>query len=270
MPTDPQHVLRDESTGDDVGYLYQSGNGNVVIEHADSGETIAVGSDGIQGDTFDASGALKAPVYSDNANAIQEDESLWYNDGTGPDPSGYYGYDGGTIVGPFGSGGVENPLTEALDADGNDITGVGSLTTNDLTIDNVETVAYRSSNQTISNQTETKIQFDVTAVDDDGRFNSSNYTIDATESGKYAIRGQWQWNNVGSGNLVFIFLKVNGSQVGFNRRTAQGDFAAIAAYADVELSAGDSVSMAVRQDSGSDGDAVGGRQKTKMTVQRVG
>lgn len=45
-------------------------------------------------------GELKLPTYADNANAVQEERSLWYNDGTGPDQSGYYRYDGGSITGP--------------------------------------------------------------------------------------------------------------------------------------------------------------------------
>jgi len=48
---------------------------------------------------------LRVPIYGDNTNAVQANRSVWYNDGSGPDSSGYYAYDNGTVTGPLGSGG---------------------------------------------------------------------------------------------------------------------------------------------------------------------
>jgi len=64
-------------------------------------QTVGDGTTSANHDSIDADTSLKLPTYSDNTNAVQENESLWYNDGTGPDASGYYAYDGG-LIGPFG------------------------------------------------------------------------------------------------------------------------------------------------------------------------
>lgn len=97
--------------------------------------TSVAGVKGLEGekiapDTVDAGGVnaedvLRVPVYADNSNAIQEQESIWFNDGSGPNDAGYYGFDGGAVIGPFGQ--VSNPLEGTLDAGGNAVTNVGSF-----------------------------------------------------------------------------------------------------------------------------------------------
>lgn len=73
-----------------------------------------VNADGVNSGEVDAGKALRVPTYADNVNALQEQESIWFNDGSGPDPGGYYAHDGGGVIGPLSQAGA----FEDVDGDG--------------------------------------------------------------------------------------------------------------------------------------------------------
>jgi len=84
--------------GDDdhTQYLLVDGSRN-MSGSLDMGSNAITNASSVNTDT-----ELTIPVYSDNANAVQANRSVWYNDGGGPQSSGYYGFDSG-VVGPFGT-----------------------------------------------------------------------------------------------------------------------------------------------------------------------
>jgi len=74
--------------------------------------------------------------------------------------------------------------------------------------------AYRSSDQSISEETDTKIQFDTEQFDTDGCYdNSTNYRFTPTTAGKYFIYGAIYWVQGSTTNLKNTGLKIykNGS-----------------------------------------------------------
>tara|TARA_Y100000004_G_scaffold6612_1_gene7502 strand:+ start:50 stop:631 length:582 start_codon:yes stop_codon:yes gene_type:complete len=76
--------------------------------------------------------------------------------------------------------------------------------------------AYRSSNQTISDNTATKIQFDTEVYDTAGNYdNSSNYRFTPTTAGKYFVYGQVRVQSANNSQLKtsVIYIYKNGSNV---------------------------------------------------------
>lgn len=109
--------------GSDWEQTYDANNNRLLIEYTPNGNQFELNEDGtlkpLDGDidlgginsitnaqSVSTAEKLSAPLYTDNTNAVQENRSIWYNDGSGPDASGYYAYDNGTVTGPLESGGT--------------------------------------------------------------------------------------------------------------------------------------------------------------------
>jgi len=124
--------------GTRISDLVDNTSGNTVYNS--STETIGDGNQDVSVESVDAAAQLSLPSYADNTNAVQDNESVWYNDGTGTDDSGYYAYDSG-VIGPFGEGG--GGIFEDTDSDGTyeQTTGTGietpSVSTDELFTDAV-------------------------------------------------------------------------------------------------------------------------------------
>jgi len=74
--------------------------------------------------------------------------------------------------------------------------------------------SYLSSDQTLSNNTATKITFDLEAFDTDSTFNTSNNRFTPAVSGKYYIYGRLIFNdsNVGNDDTHAVQIYKNGSR----------------------------------------------------------
>ena len=74
--------------------------------------------------------------------------------------------------------------------------------------------SYLSSDQTLSNNTSTKITFDLEAFDTDSTFNTSNNRFTPAVSGKYYIYGRLIFNdsNVGNDDTHAVQIYKNGSR----------------------------------------------------------
>jgi len=93
--------------------------------------------------------------------------------------------------------------------------GSGTFTTSNLGIDNTPAFeSYLSSDQTLSNNTATKITFDLEAFDTDSTFNTSNNRFTPAVSGKYYIYGRLIFNdsNVGNDDTHAVQIYKNGSR----------------------------------------------------------
>lgn len=55
---------------------------------------------------IEANDLLKVPVFSDNSEAVHEARSVWFNDGSKDETSGFYLFDGENILGPLGTYGA--------------------------------------------------------------------------------------------------------------------------------------------------------------------
>jgi|SRR6056300_1361661 len=90
----------------------------------------------------------------------------------------------------------------------------GSVTLNDTMKNTPAFEAYRSSDQTPSNNTLTKIQFNTEIYDTDGNYdNSTNYRFTPTTAGKYFVYGSMRGDAESATDLEFIRLDIykNGS-----------------------------------------------------------
>ena len=130
--------------------------------------------------------------------------------------------------------------------------GAGTVTINSAQMKNTPAfLAYKSSDQTISSGSDTKITFDTELFDTDNVFSSSTFTVPSGKNGKYFIYSQVQ-QDTGSGATLIISVFVNGSEI-FAKRTTSD--AATRKSPDVsvvvDLSVSDTVEIYMYQNSGS-------------------
>jgi len=90
-------------------------------------------------------------------------------------------------------------------------------------------LAYLSANQTVSDATDTKCQFDTEVLDTDNCYdNSTNYRFTPTTAGKYFVYSQIACNANGANNFLLgtTTIKKNGSNIIYSqfdqRTTANG------------------------------------------------
>lgn len=100
--------------------------------------------------------------------------------------------------------------------------------------------AYLSSNQSISNNTHTKVQFDTEFFDTDGCYdNSTNYRFTPTVSGKYFIYANIEiYATTNAMQFVQASIYKNGTQYKQNmedNRNANGTACTVAVYSTLDL-----------------------------------
>tara|TARA_R100000388_G_C7143164_1_gene110941 strand:+ start:62 stop:580 length:519 start_codon:yes stop_codon:yes gene_type:complete len=111
-------------------------------------------------------------------------------------------------------------------------------------------------NQSISNDTDTKVAFDTVVWDTDSAFSTSTYrfTVPAGKGGKYYLQAHTQIPGIDANEIGQIMIYINGSHdqlASVREQKASSDriFRMITAYT-VSLSAGDYVEIYVYQNSG--------------------
>jgi hypothetical protein len=72
--------------------------------------------------------------------------------------------------------------------------------------------AFMNANQTLSNNTKTKIQINTEVVDSDGKFDTSNYRFTPTVAGYYIIGGYFRLDSATDDPYATIFIYKNGSE----------------------------------------------------------
>lgn len=241
----------------------------------DQSEVDAVaGVTGIEGEQIaprevDAGEVLRVPAYSDNANALQEQESIWFNDGSGPNDGGYYGSDGNVVIGPLGQ--VENPLTENLDAGGNNITNVGTATMTDRSVAHAGAKAHPTADQTVQSSTYTKIQFDSTKFNDDNVWDSANYKFVTPSQGTYLVQGTCTFLKIEDATAIVLRANNSGGTSAKNwTLTGTNDRVTVEVSTVFRLSAGDEVDFDVWQNSGFARDIYGSGLRTHAEIVKIG
>jgi len=113
--------------------------------------------------------------------------------------------------------------------------------------------AFLSSNQTISNETYTKVQFNTENYDTDNAYdNSSNYrfTIPSGEGGNYLISANLRFQSF-SGGEIRLVVRINGTDKGyFNTDVASNIFHSVAITFIKNFSASDYIEIFAWQNSG--------------------
>ena len=132
------------------------------------------------------------------------------------------------------------------DFNGNDIMtsdGSGNLTLNNAAMKNTPAfAAYLGSNQSISNATATKMNYDTEVYDTDSAFNTSTYTftIPSGGAGKYFFFANLTVAGAVAGDKHIIYLYKNNSLDAFiSRSVGRGDDDSIQLSAFVDASVSD-------------------------------
>ena len=73
--------------------------------------------------------------------------------------------------------------------------------------------AYKSSGQTISNNTNTKVTFETELFDSDGKYNTSNSRFTPSVAGKYLVTAVVSMTNHPSSKYVGLYPYKNSSQI---------------------------------------------------------
>ena len=150
---------------------------------------------------------------------------------------------------------ISIPSGATLDLSNATQTGVGGVNTPAFQ-------AYKSSSQSISDATDTKVTFDIETFDTDNAFASSTFTVPSGKNGKYFIYAQLQLDT-GSGSTFFVSVYKNGSEVFAKRMTSNGSNRQSPAVSTViSLVATDTVEIYTFQNSGGSRDCDAANQRT--------
>ena len=132
--------------------------------------------------------------------------------------------------------------------------GIGSTTLSGAGIANTPLVAVRSSTgQTISNNTDTKVQLDTEMIDTDNTFDSStNYRWSPSVAGKYYITGTVSININSAGKYLQAKIYKNGSMISYQQGIAEGTNATYTVTVDVidDNDGDDYYELYIRQNTG--------------------
>jgi hypothetical protein len=132
---------------------------------------------------------------------------------------------------------------------------------------------YKTSNQSIANNTTTTITWDAEVFDTnafhDNSTNNSRMTIPAGYAGKYAITGLVSWGSSATGYRIVEIFK-NGATNGFMWSGAMSQYYAVAAIKILDLAEGDYVEIKGYQNSGGNLNAAGAATESYFQIQYLG
>ena len=202
---------------------------------------------------------------------------------TGPiGPTGYTGYTGpdSTVTGPTGYTGYTGPgnftgYTGYTGPGGSDgATGPTGYTGPSSGGFTSAARANRQSSQTISNNTDTKVQLNVETYDIDSEFDSTtNYRFTVTDAGRYPVTARVYWQSMVDDAFLQVFIKVNGTVKSWTASRGKGTGSQSTELSDIlDLSASDYVEFFVRQAGGGNIDIGGGGFSggaTFMSIARI-
>ena len=111
--------------------------------------------------------------------------------------------------------------------------------------------AFMNANQTLSNNTKTKIQINTEILDSDGKFDTSNHRFTPTVAGYYIIGGYFRLDSTTDDPYATIFIYKNGSEY---YKDVEGKFEVLTKHINqvVYLDTDDYVEMYGYQYQGSD------------------
>ena len=111
-----------------------------------------------------------------------------------------------------------------------------------------------ATNQSISDDTNTKLSFATEDWDSDSAFASNKFTVPSGEGGKYVINAQIGASPIGDGNRIQLWFYINGSGVDYGKArvvmAANSNDTWMSTTLVTELSASDYVEAYIYQSSG--------------------
>lgn len=151
-----------------------------------------------------------------------------------------------------------------------------SVDTEEASITNVESVVYLSANQSVGNNTATKIAFDSAEDEDTDVLDAdlANNVINVQVGGVYIIVGQLFWDSAtgwSTGDTANINVRINGSLVNNpGHRKVSASSEGVQVVHQTYLAAGDTIRIDAFQDSGGSKTVEGVQTKTRLQIGRLG
>ena len=159
---------------------------------------------------------------------------------------------------------------------GSDTPLVGAISTSEATltnrtVSNLGASACLSADQSISSASVTHVALDATGFDDESEFDTTNNEFTAADAGIYYVTAAALWDSPGSNTEIRSLIQVSGVETAVERVVTGNNGNQSCSITTVEeLSAGDTVSWNVRQDSGGSVDIFGNAQSTYMQIIHLG
>ncbi|MFC7216459.1 hypothetical protein ACFQO4_20585 [Saliphagus sp. GCM10025334] len=134
------------------------------------------------------------------------------------------------------------------------------------------TNTYLSTDQTVADLSETKIQFDSVALDELDGFDTANNEFTASKEGSYLVSATIQLDGVSGSGRGLLKINRNGSSRRQNSSAITGsggrDSATVTGV--VSLADGDTVNITLQQDTGGDVTVDGVQQASYLDITRLG
>ena len=129
--------------------------------------------------------------------------------------------------------------------------------------------AYLSADQSITANTATKVALDTALFDIQNEFDSTNNRITVTEDGIYAVIGQAEFDVTAAGDVLRVYIYVNGGAKALTGLTASDvSYHILSVMKILELNAGDYVELYVKNVS-SDDTIISGSAITYLCVAKI-
>jgi hypothetical protein len=148
----------------------------------------------------------------------------------------------------------------------------GSISTGERFIDRLGTYSYDGSDASIPGDDKYyQVALNQNRFDDRDDFNGQNDSIDISVDGRYVIRAVVQWKEIPNGVTVETEVRRNGGRIAVTQTaTGASVFPTVPAQTEIDLTAGDSITMYTKQDSGSSIDYDGSASGTYLSIRQVG
>ena len=192
--------------------------------------------------------------------------TVYYHNGSGWVDLGIGGGDGALVDSD------DDGLLEAPDYDGIDVGQVEaeSVSTTQLSADNIGTRIYSSTDQTIPTGTNEKVAFDTTTFDHLSWGNLSEDEIVVDEAGTYLLSGSVRYEHFGSTDRLHAEIQVSGNRVDRDESGASGTYPSRKPQSIRELSDGDNIKLITRQETAGEQTVQGIDHHTHLEVVKLG
>lgn len=162
-------------------------------------------------------------------------------------------------------------VSGTVDVNGNDIQNAGSVGADEVAVSEVAARAYQSSNQSVPDSTFTQLEYGNTSFDEFGGWDLPNDQFVVQRSGMYLVINSVRMS-LPDGSRVIARIDVNGNEIArADSHAAKASSTVAGRVSDVvRLSAGDTITGFVYQDSGGSQSTNADETFIYLTVTKLG
>jgi len=181
--------------------------------------------------------------------------------------------DGNVVGSLFAESDGTLKLQEGTSGNDNEVslTTQGALEVEEIAVNKAHTLVAAGSSQSIPDGGFTQVEFNDVFTDELTGWNTSSDTFSAPSDGLYEVAATISFGSAPAGTFVLLSVVVNGSQTVKEREDiTQGGNMTVAASGTRRLTAGDTVSVDVLQQSGGSLSTLSGVSDTQISITSLG